>query len=269
MKEFKINLLSVVIPSYKQEKTIVKDIKNIVKNLKNLGVKHEVIVVIDGKVDKTLEKLKKGFGSLLRVQRRSKSKIQELRLKNLRIIYYGENQGKGHAVRIGMMTARGDVVGFMDAGMDIHPAGFRMLLNHMEWYDADVIVGSKLHPVSQVRYPIYRKILSKGYRGVTRLLFGFKVRDTQVGLKFFRKKVVRKVFPRLLVKKYAFDIEILAVSYQLGFKKIYEAPVMIVFKENSIDKKGLLKIVYLMLIDTAAVFYRIKFLDYYRKRRRS
>lgn len=247
-KALKINLLSVVVPSYKQEKTIVKDINNMSKTLNQLGTNYEIIVVIDGAVDRTYQELKK------------------IRSPKVKTITYKENQGKGHAVRVGMLKAQGDVIGFLDAGMDIHPAGFKMLLNHMEWYDADIIVGSKLHPVSKVNYPMYRKVLSWGYRQITKALFGFKVRDTQVGLKFFKKRVVKDVLPRLLVKKYAFDIEILAVSYLLGYKKIYEAPIEINFNENSIDKKGMWKIILLMLQDTAAVYYRLKILNYYSKK---
>jgi glycosyltransferase involved in cell wall biosynthesis len=270
-RNFNFRLLSVIIPAFQQEKTILKDLKNIKKTLDNLGTKYEIIVVVDGNVDNTMEKLR-GLGSSFVVPRNSKvqkptSKIHELKSKNLRVIYYAKNQGKGHAVRVGMLAAKGDVIGFIDAGMDIHPAGFKMLLQHMEWYGADVIVGSKLHPVSKVRYPLYRKVLSRGYRLITRLLFGFSVRDTQVGLKFFKRKVVRDVLPRLLVKKYAFDIEILAVSYLLGYKKIYEAPVEISFKENNISKKGLPRVIFLMLWDTAAVFYRIKLLNYYKKKK--
>lgn len=246
-KDYKINLLSVVVPSFKQEKTILQDIKNIADSLEKLDCKYEIIVVIDGLVDNTYDKLKK---------------IESSKIK---ILSYEKNQGKGHAVRVGMLAARGDVIGFIDAGMDIHPAGFKMLLNHMEWYNADVIVGSKLHPVSKVNYPFYRKVLSRGYRLITKLLFGFTVRDTQVGLKFFKRKVVKDVLPRLLVKTYAFDIEILAVSHLLGYKKIYEAPIQLSFKTNTINKNGMWKIIFLMLWDTAAVFYRLKILNYYKK----
>jgi hypothetical protein len=162
-----------------------------------------------------------------------------------------------------MLHAKGDIVGFIDAGMDIDPNGFAMLLSHMEWYNADIIVGSKLHPVSKVKYPFSRKILSWGYRLLTRILFGFKVRDTQVGLKFFKKRVVKDVLPRLLVKQYAFDVEIFAIAYKLGYTRIYEAPVEINFKNSTITTVNVWRTIMLMLIDTFAVFYRLKILHYY------
>jgi glycosyltransferase involved in cell wall biosynthesis len=244
-------LLSVIIPAYNQENTIVRDIHNIEKTLQALDENYEIIVVIDGAGDRTYERAKK------------------LRSSKIKIFQFTENKGKGEAVRFGMLQAKGDIIGFIDAGMDIHPSGLSMLLNHMEWYDADIIVGSKLHPVSMVSYPLWRKILSRGYRLLTRLMFGFKVRDTQVGLKFFKRRVVRSVFPRLLVKSFAFDVEMLAVAYQLGYHRIYEAPVQINFrsKKSSITSKSLWKIIYFMLWDTAAVFYRLRILNYYRQKK--
>jgi hypothetical protein len=117
-----------------------------------------------------------------------------------------------------------------------------------------------------VNYPLYRKILSWGYRILTSTLFGFRVRDTQVGIKFFKRNVVKDVLPRLMVKRYAFDIEILAVAYACGYKRIYEAPVEINFRGGSITSKNLWNVIYLMLIDTFAVFYRLKILGYYQKK---
>jgi glycosyltransferase involved in cell wall biosynthesis len=246
-KEFNVKFISVVVPSFKQGNTIVKDIKTIDNALNELDCQYEIIVVVDGAVDDTLKKL------------------QRIKSSRIHIMTYEINQGKGHAVRLGMMKARGEVIGFMDAGMDIDPAGLRMLLNHMEWYDADVIVGSKLHPVSEVNYPFYRKVLSWGYRLITKLLFGFTVRDTQVGLKFFKRKVVRDVLPRLLVKSYAFDIEILAVSYLMGHTKIYEAPIKINFKTSFINNKTMWKVIFYMLWDTLVVFYRLRIAGLYSK----
>ena len=241
-----IRSLSLVVPTYNQETTILDDIRKLDKVLSNLHLEYEIIVVVDGFVDLAYNKLIK------------------INNKKIKVFGYDKNHGKGYAVRYGMTKAKGEVMGFIDAGMDIDPTGISMLLSHMVWYDADIILGSKLHPVSQVDYPLIRKILSWGYRTFTHLLFGFKIRDTQVGLKLFKKDVVKKVFPRLLVKKFAFDIELLAVSYSLGFKRIFEAPIKLDFKgQSSITSRNVQRVIFWMLWDTIAVFYRLKILHYY------
>lgn len=249
MKEIK--LLSLVVPAYKQEKTIVKDIKALDTALSLLPFKHEIIVVVDGFVDKTYQK-----ASL------AKS-------KNVVVLGYKNNKGKGFAIKYGVREAKGDVIGFIDAGMDLDPSEISIMLYIMEWNKADIVLGSKLHPESKVYYPITRKILSWGYRTLTHLLFGFKVKDTQVGLKFFKKKVAKNVFSKIIVKKFAFDIEVLAVAYKLGYTKIYEAPIKLNFRgASSITSSSFWIVIFWMLWDTAAVFYRLKFLHYYDKKRK-
>jgi glycosyltransferase involved in cell wall biosynthesis len=245
----KISLLSLIVPAYRQQRIITKNIKSLRRSLEDLDIPFEIIVVVDGKTDLTYQRASK------------------LRSKKVRILGYKENKGKGFAIKYGVEKARGDIIGFIDSGMDIDPMGVSMLLNHMIWYDADIIVGSKLHPVSQVKYPLWRKILSWGYRTGTRILFGFTVRDTQVGIKFFKENVAKTVFPLLLVKRFAFDVEILAAAYSVGYKKIYEAPVKLIFKPNnsSIKNLHLWKTIFLMLLDTLAIFYRVHFKRYYKR----
>lgn len=240
-----INSISLIVPAYKQGSTIIRDIKRLDKTLLRSSIPYEIIIVVDGFIDNTYTLAKK------------------LARKNIRVIGYRENRGKGYAVKAGIEKANGDIIGFIDSGMELDPTGVSMLLNHMIWYDADIIVGSKLHPVSQVNYPPIRKILSWGYRTFTHLLFGFRVRDTQVGLKLFRKKVAKDVFPRLQVKQFAFDVEILAVAYALGHRRIFEAPVKLNFSEVSSSIRDVRSIkfwrtIFLMLWDTVVVFYRIK-----------
>lgn len=243
-----IIFLSFVIPAYKQEKTIVRDIKNLDTVLSKLPFKHEIIVVVDGFKDKTYERAK------------------SVKNKNVRIFGYEKNQGKGHAVKFGMLKAKGNIIGFIDAGGDIKASGIPILLELMFWKDADIIVGSKVHPESKVKYPISRKVLTLGYRVLTHTFFGFDVRDTQVGLKLFKGEVVRNVFPWLLVKQFAFDVETLAVAYSLGYTRIYEAPIKLDFRKvSSITSVNFWRIILHMLWDTAAVFYRLKILHYYDK----
>lgn len=246
MRRVKIKLLSVIVPAYKQERTIKKDLKNILATLDSgLGrdYDYEVICVVDGHLDRTFEEA---------------SKVKSKRLK---VYGYKYNRGKGHAVQYGMSKAGGDIISFLDAGMDISPKGIMMLLAHMNWYDADIIVGSKKHPVSRVNYPLLRRILSWGYHLGVKILFGLPLSDTQSGIKIFKREVVEKILPRLLVKSYAMDIEMLSVAKYLGFDRIYEAPIEVRFDKKSSAIK--LTTSFWMAWDTAAVFYRLKILHYY------
>ncbi len=169
MKKFK--LLSLIIPAYKQERTIIKDVKNINNALLYLPYEYEILVVVDGFLDKTFERVK------------------SVRDDKIKVFGYKKNLGKGFAIKYGVRQARGDVIGFMDAGMDLDPTEISIMLDVMNWNNADIVVGSKLHPDSKISYPLVRKILSWGYRILTHILFGFNVRDTQVGLKIFKRKV--------------------------------------------------------------------------------
>jgi hypothetical protein len=167
-------------------------------------------------------------------------------------------------VRYGIAKAKGRTIAFLDAGMDLNPHGLEKLLTVFKVKKADIVIGSKLHPDSKVKYPWQRTVLSMGYRGLVRMFFGLKVSDTQVGMKIFKREVLEDVLPRLLVKRYAFDIEMLAVAYRLGYKKIYEAPIELNFGEwSSITSQNFWQHIFLMLWDTFAVFYRLKILKYY------
>lgn len=239
-------LLSVIIPAYKKEKTIKKDLQNVDITLSeglSSDYDYEIICVIDGKLDNTEKEAKK------------------VKSPKIKVVSYKDNRGKGYAVRAGMKKAKGDLISFLDAGMDISPKGIMMLIAHMDWYNADVIVGSKRHPVSRVNYPLVRKIFSIGYHFGTKILFGLPLTDTQSGIKIFKKKVIQKILPRLLVKRYAMDIEMLAVANLYGFKRIYEAPIEVSFDQQTSTINW--KEVFNMAWDTAAVFYRLKILRYY------
>lgn len=241
----KKKLLSVIIPAYKQEETIKRDLENVDRSL-SAGLRevdYEIICVVDGEDDKTHHEAEK-----------SKS-------RKIKIHSYKLNQGKGYAVRYGMGKAKGNLISFLDAGMEISPKSLMMLMAHMEWYNADAIVGSKRHPVSRVNYPLLRHILSVGYHLLAKFLFGLPLTDTQSGIKIFKKKVIKKVLPHLIVKRYAMDIEMLAVAKHLGFKRIYEAPIEVTFDRQT--SRISWPVIFRMLWDTLAVFYRLRILRYY------
>jgi len=246
-KNKKINsFLSLIIPSYKQEKTIIRDIESIKKVIDSFNNPYEIIVVIDGHLDNT------------------ETILKQKKIPHVKVVGYKHNYGKGYAVRYGMANSKGSMIAFLDAGMDLNPKGLKLLSDIMIKNNADIVIGSKLHPLSKVKYPWQRKVLSWGYRSLVKLLFGLSLSDTQVGLKLFKRDVLEDVLPRLLVKRYAFDIEILSVAYHLGYKKIYEAPIELTFGQwSSITSKNFLDTIGKMLWDTMAVFYRLRILRYY------
>jgi glycosyltransferase involved in cell wall biosynthesis len=230
------HFLSVIIPVYKQEKTILKQIR----------YDYEIIAVVDGtSIDKSLREIKK------------------IKNEKLKVFGYKHNHGKGYAVRYGMAKTKGDYIAFIDSGMEIDPNGISLVLEHMEWYNADIIVASKRHPASMVNYPFDRKIISFGAHIISKFLLGINVHDTQAGLKIFKRPVLVKVLPRLMVKNYAFDLEILAVANKLGFTKIYEAPIKLNYDFSSLTHATGLKIIYSCLIEALSVFYRLRILNYY------
>ena len=241
----KKGLLSVIIPAYKQEKTIKRDIENVLAVLKEglKGHNFEIICVVDGELDKTSSEAKK------------------VESPHIKVYSYDLNHGKGYAIRYGMARAKGKLISFLDAGMEISPKGIMMLMAHMEWYSADIIVGSKRHPVSRVNYPFLRRLLSIGYHVAVKVLFGLPLKDTQSGIKIFKREVVDKIIKRLLVKRYAMDIEMLAVAKYLGFGRIFEAPIEVRFDSKTSSIKG--ETILRMAWDTLAVFYRLHILHYY------
>ncbi len=239
------HFLSLIVPVYRQEKTIVEDLKRMKYVLDHIRYDHQLIVVVDGMIDQSFDVIKKA------------------NIPNVTCIAYPKNHGKSYAIRLGMNYAQGTYVMFLDAGMEIDPNGISMLLEHMDWYDADIIVGSKRHPASKVNYPLMRKVLSYGYYLFVRTLFNVNVKDTQAGIKIFRKKVLQKILPKLIEKKFAGDLEMLVVAKRNGFSAIYEAPIKLDYTMANITSAATFRSIWYIFIDTMAIFYRTYMLRFY------
>jgi len=241
------HFLSLIIPVYKQEKTIVKDITQIKQVLDSIRYDHEIIVVFDGASDQSYEK------------------VRDAKIGKVKTIFYQKNQGKSYAIQLGMKKAVGDYVMFIDSGMEIDPNSISMLLEHMEWYNADIIVGSKRHQASQVEYSKQRKILSYGYYYLVKLMFGIKVTDTQAGIKIFKKNVLKKILPKLVEKKFVGDLEMLVAAKALGFDRIYEAPIKLSYAIGPLSSAATVQSIAGILLDTLAIWYRVHILRWYSK----
>ena len=229
-------MLSAVLPVYNGGAEIVGNV-DVIRRTLATGLPAEdveVIVVSDGSIDETAAELAKARGDL-----------------GFRLIHYDRNLGKGYAVKAGALAARGEWIALIDADLDLDPSSVPAYLEVARRDNLDFAIGSKRHPDSVVHYPRSRRIASWCYQQLNRLLFRLDVRDTQVGLKVFHRRIVDEVVPLLLVKQFAFDLELLAVAAALGFKRVQEMPVRLEyrFSGSALGSTTVLR----ALWDTAAV----------------
>jgi glycosyltransferase involved in cell wall biosynthesis len=240
-------------PAHDEGAGIYANIAETLTFLQETGHDFEIIVIDDGSSDNTYEEAARFTDANQCVQ----------------LIRNHTNLGKGGALREGFKLSRGESVVFIDADLDLHPRQLQLFFDCMQREHADVVIGSKRHPQSKLFYPFHRKIVSAVYFFLIKLLFRLPIHDTQTGLKLFRREVLEKVFPQMLVKKFAFDLELLVLAHKHGFK-IAEAPVVVDYRPN-IGKKMKRWVsfddIYTTWWDTMAIFYRLYILRYYDKDR--
>jgi glycosyltransferase involved in cell wall biosynthesis len=237
--------VSVVMPAYNESGHIAASVEETVKTFREFGCSWELLVIDDGSSDATYEilcGLQKKYPGELIVKKNP------------------FNLGKGRALKKAFRYTSGEFVVFLDADMDLHPIQVQTLFDILRLDNADIVIGSKLHPNSRVNYPLERKIMSFGYYLLVKLLFGLPCHDTQTGIKLFKSEVLRKVFPRILVKQFAFDLELLVNAHHLGYK-IAEAPIVL-NPQRKYTRIGS-RAVFATTQDTLAVFYRMRILKYY------
>src|SRR5437868_7304616 len=167
--------LSVIVPAYREARHIQNNLGRLLRELDGLGRAYEVIVVSDGNTDQTAREAERVVSPYIKV------------------IEYNRNMGKGYALRCGVAHSSGELVTFIDADMELDPRYIRGFIALMESFDCDAVVGSKRHPMSNVQYPMLRRFQSLMYQVLVRTLFRIKVRDTQTGLKLFRRHVLEEV----------------------------------------------------------------------------
>jgi glycosyltransferase involved in cell wall biosynthesis len=237
--------LSVVVPYFNPGDRLRETVDELVRTLSETGATFEVIAVSDGSTD----------GSELALAGLPPDVVRTVRL--------GHNVGKGEALRVGFTMGRGRLLGFIDADGDLPPDQVVTLAAIAHDTSApvpDVVLGSKRHPGSQVVYPPLRRIYSRVWQCLVLALFGLHVRDTQTGLKLVRREVLAEVLPRMLEKRFAFDLELLVVADHLGYGRFVEVPVRIRQRFGSTVSP---RAVAGMLADLLAIFYRLRISRHY------
>lgn len=230
--------LSIILPAYNEGSHIYANLLKVCEALKTRNF--EIIVVDDGSVDNTF----------------SESKRAAKTGAPIKIVRGKSNRGKGASLFRGFEKARGKLIAFLDADLEIAPYHIVKLLAVMDKTKADVVAGVK-DPVAN-RFPLSRQLMSALYRYSVSFLFGLHITDTQTGIKLFKREVLESTAPRLRVSRFAFDIELLVAASRFGFK-IVEHPVEVTYHRKG--GMGRMKLSHLAgtFFDTLTVYFRASF----------
>jgi hypothetical protein len=236
--------LTVVVPYYNPGRLLVPTIERLLTVLGTSGATYEVIAVSDGSTDGSDRELDAALAGR----------------QELTHVVIAHNQGKGSALRIGLAKGRGRYLGFIDADGDLDPILLNSFQAMVRLYEPDIILGSKRHPLSEVEYPLLRRLYSWGYQQVVRLGFRLNIRDTQTGIKLVRRDVLAAVLPRMVEKRFAFDLELFVIARRLGYRRFLEAPIRL---RHQFTSTVSWRSVYRSLLDTMAIWYRLRVLHFY------
>lgn len=203
--------LSIVIPSYNEEKRIGKTLDDIIKHLKEKNIKAEIIVSDAMSKDKTkevVEEKSKNFDNLIFLPAPEAAK----------------HGYKGAAVKKGMLKAVGKYQMFLDADDATPFWQVDKLLEKIDKYD--IVVASRYLKDSKLIPPrgFLRTIVSRGGNILINFVLRIPLKDTRCGFKMFKKEVSREIFSKQLVPSFGFDDEVFVIARQQGFK-IIEVPV--------------------------------------------
>jgi dolichyl-phosphate beta-glucosyltransferase len=203
--------LSLVIPAFNEAHRLPQTLKEIRRHSSNWPFSYEVLVVVEPSVDGTLDLARK----------------EEVDWPELQVIANQTHYGKGFAVKTGMLAASGEVVFFTDADLSTSLVDLdRALQLFGSAPSADILVGSRQHPQSQIlqHQSWMRELMGKTFNRLVRLLSGIKLLDTQCGFKGFRREACRQIFSRLKTNGFSFDVEALLLAQAMAFR-VVEMPV--------------------------------------------
>lgn len=206
-----MKMLSVVIPVYNEEKTIL-DTLEAVRKADSLGLEKEIIIIDDGSSDNTVKVLKE-------LEKKDKNN-KKYRLK---IILSPKNEGKGSAMKKGFLATRGDVVIVQDADLEYDPLEFPIMLEPFMKNKADVVYGSRFisnRPHRVLYFWHYQVNLFLTF--LSNMLTNLNLTDMETGYKAFTGKLIRKIAPHLESRRFGFEPEITARISKVPGIKIYE-----------------------------------------------
>ena len=237
-------LVSIVIPAYNEEHRLPATLGRIGAYLARSGLDAEVLVVDDGSSDgtATLVETAARTGAVPVEAPGEKGARTEGRVPvgRLRLVRNPGNQGKGYTFRHGVREATGTWVLFTDADLSTPIEDFEKLYARARDAHLDIAIGSRGLPDSRITLyqPFYRVWMGRSFNRMVRLVAGLPFHDTQCGFKLMARARVLPLIERMVVDRFAFDVELLFLAHRAGLS-IAEIPVT--WHNSPVSKVGLLR----------------------------
>ncbi|MGB3056575.1 MAG: dolichyl-phosphate beta-glucosyltransferase [Candidatus Omnitrophota bacterium] len=209
--------LSVIIPSYNEERNIVSTLSEIAEYLGKKDFSYELILIDDGSEDPTVRS----------------SREFENKISNFQLIESKPNRGKGYVLKKAMMKARGEYVMFMDADNSTSIYELDKFLPYLEeGYDA--VIASRRIKGAEVVVPesVLRVLMGNVYILLSRIIFKLRVNDINCGFKAYRRDAARKIFSLQKMNDWSFDTELIFLIHKFGMR-VKEVPVKWAHKYTS------------------------------------
>ncbi|MBS3155651.1 glycosyltransferase family 2 protein [Candidatus Woesearchaeota archaeon] len=193
--------LSIIIPAYNEEERIPKTLNSYLDYLKG-KINFEILVIINGCTDNTLEVVKK-------IAQKN---------KEIKYVDIGKVASKGIAVTEGFKLADSELIGFVDADLATPPNAFYDLVKNIENYDA--VIASRWMKNSKINksQPLTRIIAGRSFNILVNLLFNLKLKDTQCGAKLFKKTALKDILADIGKTRWAFDVDVLYLLKRKNYK---------------------------------------------------
>lgn len=201
--------LTIVIPAYNEEHRLEGTLRSSIDFFRSLEISFQLLVIDDGSTD--------GTAKLVNSLSEKNSEIE--------LISYPKNEGKGYAVKFGVLNSRGGSILIMDADGSTPISEYHKLKSKLdEGYK--VAIGSRalIDKGSEVKTIWYRKLLGRVFNGMVNIILVPGIKDTQCGFKLFAADIAKDIFSRQTINGFAFDCEILYYCQKLGMK-IAEVPI--------------------------------------------
>lgn len=209
-------LISVIIPCYNEEKSIVEIVEKVAKKKQDFNL--EIIIIDDHSIDKTVEI----------INQKLKDKIDKLLVND-------RNYGKGYSVRQGINNANGEILILQDADLEYSPDDYKKLLDPILNNKADVVYGSRFvgSEAKRVLY-FWHYIGNKILTTFSNMLSNLNLTDMETGYKVFKSDIIKKI--NLVENRFGFEPEITAKVAKLK-PRIYEVGISYFGRTYSEGKK--------------------------------